>query len=143
MMNVDIHKLLSIRQAVFKCRMNILCIGIALIIYCFNKLILINISSGLVGCFFRCYLNDLVCPLFFLGYCQILFLWVGYELFSYKSCLFLGMSAGIVWEYFAPVINTRAVSDSLDLLCYFIGINIYVALIRFDQRAKTQIVKSS
>lgn len=127
------HKFRSFRQAIFKRRVNILCMGAALSVYCLNKFLLINISSGPIRYFFRCYLNDLVCPLFFLGYCQILFIWVEHELSSYKSCLLLGMSAGIVWEYFAPVINSKAVSDPLDLLCYFIGSTIYVVLMRFDQ----------
>lgn len=31
------------------------------------------------------------------------------------------MSAGFVWEYFAPVINNTAVTDPMDLVCYFMG----------------------
>lgn len=133
-MNKCVLEYPSIRQSVLKRRVNPLCIGIAIIVYCLNKLILMRISFGPMETFFRCYLNDLVCPLLFLGYCQILLILIDYEFRSYKSCLLLGMSAGIVWEYFAPVINPKAVSDPWDLLCYFGGSSIYFMFMKIGQR---------
>ncbi|MGB4661751.1 MAG: hypothetical protein WBI07_21435 [Mobilitalea sp.] len=73
-------------------------------------------------------MNDLVCPLFFLGYCQVIFIWIKNEIKSYSILLLIGMMAGVIWEYFAPVINPKAITDPFDLLCYFIGINIYYAI---------------
>lgn len=115
----------TLRDAVCVKPENIICIIISLAIYIANKLFLINATSGEVHTFCQCYLNDMVCPLFFLGYSQTMLIWAGYEIVSYKGCLLLGMLGGVVWEYGAPFINPKAVSDPWDLLCYFIGTTTY------------------
>ena len=97
----------------------------SLLTYCVNKLIFINIADGWVEVFCRSHLNDLISPLFVLGFAQIMFLWAGCEVKTYIVFIAFGMSCGCVWEYIAPVINPIAISDPWDLLCYFIGINIY------------------
>lgn len=111
----------SFRQAILKKKVNIYCIVFAICIYITNKTILIPNIPGKIGLFCRCYLNDFVCPLFFLGYCQILLIWINIELKSYKTIIILGMFAGIIWEFFAPIINHKSVTDYYDLLCYFTG----------------------
>ena len=78
------------------------------------------------------HLNDLVCPLFFLGYCQIWLSWAGYKAMDYRHMVIYGMAGGFIWEYFAPFINPRSVSDLLDLACYFAGIHIYYAIVKAD-----------
>lgn len=101
------------------------CIAIAVMVYLLNKVLFVHYVSGWVWYFCVSHLNDLVCPLFFLGYVQIVLKWVDVEKISYTYCVLLGMSAGFVWEYFAPIINADAVTDTIDLLCYFVGTNIY------------------
>ena len=118
----------SFRHAIFKRKMNIFCILFAVGVYIVNKTILIPHISGKLGLFCRCYLNDLVCPLFFLGYCEILFIWIECELKSYKEIIILGMSAGVIWEFFAPIINQKAVTDYYDLLAYFVGSLVFAIL---------------
>ena len=51
---------------------------------------------------------------------------------SYIKCASIGMTGGIVWEYFAPVINVKTTTDHWDLLCYFIGISIYYLVFRIE-----------
>jgi hypothetical protein len=97
-------------------------------VFILNNVWLKDITNGTLNMFCRCYLNDLVCPLFFLGYCEVIFIWIKNEIKSYSILLLIGMMAGVIWEYFAPVINSKAISDPFDLLCYFIGINIYYAI---------------
>ena len=113
---------------------NLLCVAIALLVYTINKLWLCDFATGIFEIVCRSYLNDLVCPLFFLGFANILFLWAGIELKTYFSCVLFVMVCGLIWEYFAPIINAKAVSDPLDLLCYFIGVNIYWAILMLDIR---------
>ena len=117
-------------QAVQHRKRNFWCICSALLIYGINRFFLSSYITGPLAPFFRGYLNDLVCPLFFLGVCQILLIWVGHELRFYWHCLLLTMAAGLIWEYGAPLINPRSVSDPLDLLCYFIGCTLYYALLK-------------
>ena len=104
----------------------------ALLIYGINKLWLFKITTGELEIFCRSFLNDLVCPLFFLGFANIVFLWAGIELNSYIKCVSIGMTAGVVWEYFAPIVNTKSTTDPWDLICYFIGISIYYLIFRIE-----------
>ena len=107
--------------------------AIGILIFGLNNLIWKKNTTGLA--FFICknYLNDTVCPLFFLGYCQIVFIWLDREVKSYILIILIGMLAGMIWEYFAPIINPKAISDLKDLLCYFIGINIYWIICKSDE----------
>jgi hypothetical protein len=125
-------KNLSSFNFLFKRKCNICCITFALFVYGINKLLLSNITAGILEMFCRSFLNDLVCPLFFLGFVNIILLWIGFESTSYLKCLFIGMTAGMVWEYFAPVINPKAITDPWDLLCYFIGISIYYLILKIE-----------
>lgn len=104
---------------------HIFCICIVLALFACNNALLKNITRGDLNRFFRWYFNDLLCPLFFLSYCQLIFIWIKEELRSCFLLILTAMSAGLVWEYFAPLINPKAVSDPLDLFFYFIGANIY------------------
>ena len=115
---------------------NGICMGVSLLVYITNKQILIKNTTGIIRYFCQCYLNDLVCPLFFLGFCQYILRWLGHEIHSYKNCLFLGMSAGIFWEYITPLINTRSVSDPYDLLCYFVVITVYFLIMKIQKNAR-------
>lgn len=118
----------SFRQAIFERKINIYCIAFAICVYIINKTILIPNTLGKIGLFCKCYLNDLVCPLFFLGYCQILLIWVNFEMKSYKAIIILGIVAGVIWEFFAPMINHKSVTDYFDLLCYFVGSLLFAIL---------------
>ena len=117
--------IMQLWYSVWKRKINIICITVATSIYCLNQLVLKKQLTGNVGYFCKCYLNDLVCPLFFLSYAQIMLIWAKCEIRTYIGLIVLGMTAGIVWEYFAPIINSKAVTDVYDLVCYFCGIQIY------------------
>lgn len=99
--------------------------GIVVAIYLINKLFLISHTSGWIWRFCVSHLNDLVCPIFFLSYVQMVFRWLEIGVLPYRMGLFIGMLAGFIWEYFAPIINPRAITDIYDLICYFCGIHIY------------------
>lgn len=110
-------------------RLNIICIVVSLSTYICNKIILRGRLHGLAGYFCSCYLNDLMSELFFLPVCSIIFACAGRKLKGYSVILALGMAAGAMWEFIAPIINARAVFDPLDLLCYFAGVNVYYLIL--------------
>lgn len=112
-------------QAAWKRKANIICLLIAVTVYCLNQILFKNHFAGIIGCFCQCYLNDLICPLFFLSYSQIFLIWAKHEIKAYKKLVVFGMVAGFIWEYFAPIINPKAITDIYDLICYFCGIQIY------------------
>lgn len=112
-------------EAINKRKSNAVCIIIALAVYFLNQLFFKKFFTGWIGYFCKCFLNDLVCTLFFLAYVQIVLIWARQEINNYAFILMIGMVAGLIWEYFAPIINPRAVTDIYDLICYFCGIHIY------------------
>lgn len=124
-MMLFVNNLINMKNVFTK---HIVNMSICLIVFTLNNVWLKDITTGTLNMLCRCYLNDLVCPLFFLGYCQVIFIWIKNEIKSYSILLLIGMMAGVIWEYFAPVINPKSVTDPLDLLCYFLGINIYYAI---------------
>lgn len=106
---------------IYRNKSNIICIITSLQVYVLNKSIFISKADGVVRYFLRCYLNDLMAPFFFLAVSGLLLKWAGCEKINVLILIILGMFAGIVWEYFAPIINSDAISDPIDLLCYFFG----------------------
>lgn len=121
-------------KSIKKRRTNIICMTLAIAIYCFNQLIFKRLFAGGLGYFCKCYLNDLVCPLFFLSYSQMFLIWAEHEIKTYSGLIILGMAAGCVWEFFAPIVNHRAVTDGYDLICYFCGIQIYYFIAILEQK---------
>ena len=120
-------------------KMDLFGMGIALFVYFFNKFVLLSITDGIARYFCQCYLNDLVCPLFFLGCCQIVWRCIGQEIVTYPACLLFGMSGGLVWEYVAPIINSKSVSDPMDLLCYFFGTTLYFLYMWCNRRNSKEV----
>ena len=86
-----------------------------------------------VGYVCNCFFNDLICQLFFLPYVQIFLIWAEREIKSYIGFLTVGMTAGLIWEFFAPLINAKAVTDIYDLICYLIGVHIYYAIVTIEK----------
>lgn len=137
-MRENCYNLLSLKEAILKRKINLVGMTVAICVYTINKTCLIQYTHGQWNYFCRCYLNDLVCPLFFLGYCQILLIWIDHEIKSWWKCMFLIMVAGCIWEYGAPFINAKAVSDVWDLVCYFIGGMVYSLLMKYEQNKEKE-----
>lgn len=101
-----------------------LIIGV-LFLYCLNNVLLKRISSGALHYFLVCHLNDILCPVFFFSYSNMLLRMVGRELKTLRQILLFGALVGFGWEFIAPLVNPRSVSDYYDLLCYLLGSGIY------------------
>lgn len=123
---------LSIHTVIVNRKCNVYCVIFALFVYLTNKFILSELMQGVAKFFCNSYLNDLFCPLFFLAFANMWLIWAEYEMNTYKICVIVGMIAGLIWEYFAPIINSRAVSDPVDIVCYFVGTNLYYFVLRFE-----------
>lgn len=82
--------------------------------------------------FCQCYFNDLLAPVFLLSLIVIMFGMLELEIKQYYLFILIGMIAGLCWEYIIPMIKQSSISDVNDLICYFIGINIFYILKRID-----------
>ena len=107
---------------------NIYCIIGSLFLYGINQVLLKNILSGVPGMVCNCYFNDLLCPLFFIAFTELVLLWDGVEIRSFWLMQILIICCGLIWEYVIP--RTNAVADPRDLICYSVGAALYYALMR-------------
>lgn len=121
-------------DSIWKYKANPLCMMITIVLYFMNQMVFKKCLTGAVGYFCNCFFNDLICQLFFLSYVQIFLIWAEREIKSYIGFLTVGMSAGLIWEFFAPLINTKAVTDIYDLICYLVGVHIYYVITIIEKR---------
>lgn len=93
--------------------------------YLFNNIYLKFHSRGIMRDFFVCYLNDLICPLFFFSYSNLLLITVNREITKLRIICLISICTSFTWEYLAPLLKPSAVTDSLDIVCYVVGGVIY------------------
>lgn len=98
----------------------VLILGV-LILYFFNNLYLKSHTGGTVNYFFICHFNDLICPLLFVGYSNMLLLTVGKELKKLHWIALYCFCASLIWEFFAPVLKPTVTPDWWDVAFYMAG----------------------
>lgn len=113
----------------------ILIIGV-LILYFLNNFVFKKYTSGLIQHFFICYFNDLICPLLFFSYSNILLISINMELKKLKWIMLMGLCSGLIWELFAPLIKSSSVTDIVDLIAYLFGTFLYWCIIKIIQGGK-------
>ena len=116
---------------------NLILMVVVCMLYSVNNYWFKKSTVDVVQYFFVCYFNDLLCPLFFMAYSNFLLLMEGKELKTLWETGRLCFAAGIVWEYFAPVLKPEAVSDPIDLGCYLVGGCLYWGILRMVRRNET------
>ena len=95
------------------------------LLYFVNNFILKSITKGIANYFFTGYFNDLICPLGFVAYTNILLFFINKKIDKFYHILFFCFLCGIVWEFIAPLLKETSVTDPYDLLCYCIGGTLY------------------
>ena len=89
--------------------------------YLLNNFIFKKISTGIFYYFFVCYFNDLLCPLFFVSYTNIMLSFIRKRIEKLHHIVLYCFLCGFVWEFIAPFLKEDSVTDFYDLICYFIG----------------------
>lgn len=115
------HILTSVKQK----PINIILMAIVLCLYFLNNTVFKFCTRGIVQEFMICHFNDFICPLFFISYSKLLLITVNKEIKTFKSLLIFGFCAGLVWEFFAPIIKPTATADFWDLVFYILGTSLY------------------
>ena len=109
---------------------NLILIVVVICLYFFNNIYVKDHTAGMVNEFFICYFNDLICPLFFISYSNLLLLTVGREIKRLKWILIFGFVSALIWEFLAPVLKDGSVTDLIDIVCYMTGTVIYWLILR-------------
>lgn len=114
-----------------------LLIPIVASLYLFNNFFLKKVTYGLLKVFFVGYFNDLICPLFFVSYVNIMLNFVNKRIVKLFSILLLCFSCGLVWEFVAPLVKENSVTDIWDLVCYCVGGVLYWIIKKITCAKKT------
>ena len=107
---------------------------LTLLLYFLNNLFFKKVTTGGLNIFMVGYFNDLICPFFFLSYCNTLLLSVGKEIKKLKWLLVFSFCAGVVWEFVAPIFKKTSVTDVFDLICYLLGTFFYWLVLMIYQK---------
>lgn len=121
-------KVLSVKKILFSIRLkpiNLILIITVFFFYIINNTYLKKCTNGAIQYFLICYFNDLLCPIFFISYSNLLLITVNRELKELKYIFAFGFCSGLVWEFIAPLLKTSSVSDIMDLLFYVFGSFLY------------------
>lgn len=123
-----------LNASIHKRPVNIILIVSVIGAYLLNNLFLKKNSTGIIHYFFMCHFNDLICPLLFFSYINLLLLTVDKELTSlWKICL-ISICTSFVWEVWAPLVKKSSITDPIDVVCYFLGSIIYWNVLNFTQK---------
>lgn len=68
----------------------------------------------------QCYFNDILAGILLNAIAHIMLTKRSFKYTPYRG-LCLTLTAGIFWEYIAPLFNSRSVSDPLDIIAYLTG----------------------
>lgn len=127
-------------ESIRKRPINLILIIFVISAYLFNNLFVKEHSSGLLRLFFVGYFNDLICPLFFFSYANMLLITVNKEIsLLWVTCL-ISLCTSCVWEFVAPLMKPSSTTDPLDIVCYVIGGIMYWTILHYiknrDERTR-------
>lgn len=126
----------AIGESIRSCPLNPFLMILVSGMYFLNHFVLKKSLRGMARLFCVCYLNDLMCPLLFFAYVNLLLLMVGKELNGCFKILAVSFYVGLVWEFLAPVVKPSSVTDFWDLACYMTGGLLYWALLNIWKKEK-------
>ena len=110
--------------------LNIFLVFVVAGLYLLNNVYFKYVTKGILCQFMNGYFNDLICPLFFSAYSNILLGSVHKKLSKLWQLAIISLCTGLIWEYFAPSVNAGAVSDPWDIVCYELGTVLYWSLLK-------------
>lgn len=121
----------KIVESIRKRPVNLMLLILVVFAYWINNLFLKEHSGGLLRVFFIGYFNDLICPLFFFSYANMLLITVGKEIARLWVICLVSLCTSCVWEFVAPLMKPSSTTDPLDIFCYITGGVVYWAILRY------------
>lgn len=121
----------KIVESIRKRPVNLMLLILVVFAYRINNLFLKEHSGGLLRVFFIGYFNDLICPLFFFSYANMLLITVGKEIARLWVICLVSLCTSCVWEFVAPLMKPSSTTDPLDIFCYITGGVVYWAILRY------------
>ena len=103
------------------------------VLYLLNNRFLKYNTSGIVNVFFKCYFNDLMAPCFLLAYTNIFLGAKGKRLKKIEHIIPFCLCAGLIWEFFTPLVKSSSVTDFFDIVSYLTGGTVYFIINRIKE----------
>ena len=118
---------------------NVCILEMVVILYTLNNMYIKSNTIGTMNEFFKCYFNDIICPLgllsstnlfllTYVSFCEKIFSIsvsffkkMKYGIYSLRLILIYCVLCGIYWEFIYPIKHKNSTSDIRDVLCYMIG----------------------
>jgi len=116
-----------------RCPLNLILILCAALLYLLNNLYFKRAADGILQGFMLGYFNDCICPLVFLAYSNILLITVNKMVSRLWILSTITFAAGLVWEFFAPILKANSVTDMRDIVCYQLGTVVYWGLLQLSE----------
>ena len=115
----------SFRKSIAENQMDLILLFVIATLYVLNNLFLKQNTRGILREFLICYFNDIMAPIVLLAYSNILLGTKGKRLYRIRHILLFCLCAGLVWEFFAPIIKKGSVTDPCDMIAYLFGGSVY------------------
>ena len=109
-------------------KINAIIFSISVFLYLLNRVLLKDITEGLVHWFLVCYWNDITGAIAFSAYVHSIIFY--YSKKEIHFCVFLAilLACGIFWEIITPLFRKNSVCDFWDIIAYeFGGVICYVS----------------
>lgn len=131
------HRMIAMHNIVKSIKhrpLNMALIPIVLVLYLLNNNYFKLHTTGIIRYFLICYFNDLICPLLFFSYANLLLLTVNREITQLWLICLIGLCASCFWEFGAPYIKATAITDPVDIVFYLTGSIIYWGMLRCSRK---------
>lgn len=114
-----------------KNRINIIVFSVSVFLYLLNRILLKNVTEGLIHWFLVCYWNDISGAVAFSAFVhEVIYYYTKKEIHLWGISIIL-LIAGLFWELITPLFRTNSVCDFWDIVAYESGGIIYYLSIRF------------
>lgn len=129
----------SLRLAL-KTKINIIIIFISVFLYLLNRLILKDITEGLIHWFLVCYWNDITGAIAVSAYVDSIIFHYSRKEIRIWGLIVILLACGMFWEFITPLFRKNSVCDFWDIVAYMTGGVIYYLSIKLRERYVPEIM---
>lgn len=117
-----------------KIKVDIFIISVSVILYLLNRLLLKDITEGLIHWFLVCYWNDITGAIAVSAYVDSIIFHYSKKEIHIWGLIGILLACGIFWEFITPLFRQTSVCDFWDIVAYMTGGVIYYLSIKLWER---------
>lgn len=117
-----------------KNRINIIIFSLSLFLYLLNRLLLKDITEGLIHWFLVCYWNDITGAIAFSAFVHSVIFYYSKKEIHLLGIIVILLICGLFWEIITPLFRKNSVCDFWDIIAYEAGGIIYYLSIKLYEK---------